>query len=85
LKIGERFSQGPTYSLVVYYLDDSSQLSIIFTTLDDHDATNFNKFPRCRFDVDSGHSDESAATKMSVLGALQAKQTFLRSQCSGRG
>jgi hypothetical protein len=59
-----------TYALVVYYLNDSSQFSIVFTTLDDHDAANFYKFPPCRLDVDPGHSDERATIQMSVSRAL---------------
>jgi hypothetical protein len=60
----------PTYALIVYYLNDGSQLSIVFPTLDDHDSANFNEFPPCRFDVDSGHNDESTAAIMLVLGTL---------------
>jgi hypothetical protein len=68
VNVGKSIPSWPTYALIVYYLDDSSQFSIVFTTLDDHDAANFNKFPPCRFDVDSSHSDEIAAREMSALG-----------------
>ena len=75
----------PTYALIVYYLDDGSQFSIVFPTLDDHDSANFNELPPCRFDVDSGHNDESTATIMLVLKTLYAKQSSMRSQVPGRG
>ena len=72
------------YSFVVYYFNNSSQFSIVITALDDHDAANLNKFPPCRLDVDSGHSDKSTAAKVLALGALDVKNpmdvlTILRS------
>jgi hypothetical protein len=70
VNIGGRTLPQSTYAFVVYYLNDSSQFSIVFTTLDDHDAAHFYKFPTCRFDIDPGHSDESPTTQMSVLRAL---------------
>lgn len=57
-----------TYALVVYYFDDSSEFAVVIAALDDHDPANFNQFPTCRFDVDSGHSDDSICGEISETG-----------------
>jgi hypothetical protein len=84
VNVGRVVKPQPTYALIVYYLDDGSQLSIVFPALDDHDSADFNEFPPCRFDVDSGHNDESTAVIMLVLTTLQEKQSSMRSQIPGR-
>lgn len=48
----------------------------MFPTLDDHDSANFNEFPPCRFDVDSGHNDESTAGNNVSTGNTAEKVEF---------
>ena len=48
----------------------------MFPTLDDHDSANFNEFPPRRFDVDSGHNDESTAGNNVSAGDTAGKIEF---------